>query len=75
MNIELKDTEISNYQSNIDRLEKENHYMKTEITNLHVIIQGYKCEIKEKKQENDKLYKTLAVSRKFSFYMYKKNFP
>lgn len=47
---------------NIEKLEKDKIALKLEIQNTNIILQHTRTELKEKKLENERLYKTLSVS-------------
>lgn len=44
----------------IDKLEKDKIALQLEIQNTNIILQHTRTELKEKKMENERLYKTLA---------------
>lgn len=58
--ISVKDAELVRAGKQIDKLEKEKIAYKLEIQNTNIILQHTRTELKEKKMENERLYKTLS---------------
>ncbi|XP_055389243.1 cilia- and flagella-associated protein 58 [Condylostylus longicornis] len=64
--LELKDAvtkkaaEISRLSIQVERLEKDRICYKGETRNMQILYQHTKCELLDKKKENDKLQKTIA---------------
>lgn len=58
----MKEAELIRAGKQIDKLEKEKTALKLEIQSTNVILQHVRTELKEKKLENEALYKTLSVS-------------
>lgn len=58
----VKENELSKANKNIDKLEKDKVTLKLEIHNTNAILQNTRTELKEKKIENERLYKTLSVN-------------
>lgn len=62
--VSVKETELVHAQKRIDKLEKDKIALKLEIQNTKIILQHTRTELKEKKIENERLYKTLSVCAK-----------
>lgn len=58
----VKESELVRASKNIEKLEKDKIALKLEIQNTNIILQHTRTELKEKKLENERLYKTLSVS-------------
>lgn len=58
--IRAKESELLRQQKNLEKLEKECLKIRVEFRNLEVILQNTRAELKEKRLENDRLYKTLS---------------
>lgn len=56
----VKEAELVRANKRIDKLEKDKIALQLEIQNTNIILQHTRTELKEKKQENERLYKTLA---------------
>lgn len=54
-------SELLRANKQIDKMEKEKITLKLEIQNTNVTLQHTRSELKEKKIENERLYKTLSV--------------
>lgn len=61
-NVVQKEGELLRAEKNIEKIEKEKQAIKVEIENTLVILQHTRSELKEKKNENERLYNTLSVS-------------
>lgn len=56
----VKEAELVRANKRIDKLEKDKIALQLEIQNTNIILQHTRTELKEKKMENERLYKTLA---------------
>lgn len=58
--VAVKEAELVRANKQIDKLEKDKIALKLEIQNTNIILQHTRTELKEKKIENERLYKTLS---------------